>query len=59
MGTNSKAFNTVLALAQKTLRDTFGMDLVELHRAAEEAEPESTQGGAKKRGAHSIMVDRT
>jgi hypothetical protein len=59
MGTNTKAFNTVLALAQKTLRDTFGMDLVELHRAAEEAEPEPTQGGAKKRGIHSIMDDRT
>jgi hypothetical protein len=41
----------VLAQAQKILRDTFGMDLVELQRDTEDMEPEPTQTtGVKKRG---------
>lgn len=51
MGSGTKSFNVVFALAQKTLQDTLGMDLVELHRSAEEQEPEPTQTtDVKKRG---------
>jgi hypothetical protein len=51
MGSGTKAFNAVFLLAQKTLQDSFGMDLIELHRSTEEQEPEPTQTtGIKKRG---------
>ncbi|KAF7983597.1 hypothetical protein HWV62_20497 [Athelia sp. TMB] len=47
MGSSSRAFNTVFDLAQKTLRKTFGMELVEL-RSRAEIHAESNATGANE-----------
>jgi len=59
LGTNSRSFNVVFALAQQKLRDAFGMEMVELpSRAGLEQDAALEDGsqenrpttGIKKRG---------
>lgn len=49
MGTNTRAFNRVLELAQQKLRNTFGMELAELpSRAGLEQENDEEENEARK-----------
>ena len=63
MGTKTRAFNRVFELARKKLRNTFGMELVELPSRAgldqennNEEENEARMAiGARRRGSFFIM----
>lgn len=67
LGQSTRAFNTVFAMAQNTLRKTFGMELVELmsraEREKEQNDNDETREGAnatglKKKGSFKVHYHR-
>ena len=52
LGSNTRAFGAVFEKAQEILRRTFGMELVELHRGADDVEDDTQTAGTglKKKG---------
>jgi hypothetical protein len=58
MGSGTRAFNAVFQAAQVILRDTFGMELVELQKNLDGDDVDDGQEatGAKKKGEHALEV---
>jgi hypothetical protein len=59
VGSGTRAFNAVFQAAQATLRDTFGMELAELHKHSEGDDTEEAQAtGVKKRGKFQVSLEQ-